>query len=105
MRLAVRLNSDPQVRKDSALHTRRAPIEVVEPCKPGARALRRPIFAADPAIVSELVEQREQIEEIDLADIRLVPPGHARDLDMADLRQPSLQFRSEIPLDDLRAYR
>src|SRR4029077_16195851 len=42
----------------------------------------RTVFAADPARVTELVEQIEQVRVVDLADIRLVPAGIAGDLHM-----------------------
>src|SRR3954468_17576659 len=40
----------------------------------------RPVFAPDPALVADLVEQVEQVGVVELADIRLVPPGGAGDL-------------------------
>src|SRR5258708_13671978 len=50
------------------------------PAEAGEGVALRPVFAADPALVADLVEQIEQIGVMDFADIGLVPPRIAGDL-------------------------
>src|SRR5439155_1344419 len=61
----------------------------------------RPVLAADPALVADLVEQVEQIGVMDLADIRLVPPGIAGDLHMRVMAGERAHLGREIALHDL----
>src|SRR2546425_6178964 len=69
-------------RMNSALQERLHPTQT---CR---GAGERSVFAADPAAVAQFIEQREEVAVVDLAVVGLVPPRHARDLDMADVRQP-----------------
>src|SRR5436190_16604917 len=50
------------------------------PAEAGESVAPRPVFAADPALVADLVEQVEQIGVMDLADIGFVAPRIAGDL-------------------------
>src|SRR5579862_7463893 len=52
------------------------------PAEPGYRIAFRPVLAADPARIADLVEEVEEVGVMDFADIRLVAPGIAGDLDM-----------------------
>ena len=63
---------------------------------------KRPVLAAHPSVVAELVDAPQQPRVVDLADVGLVPPGHAGDLNVADMRQPALELRRDVALDDLR---
>src|SRR5439155_368694 len=75
--------------------------QLIEPSQTGGRAMRRPIFAADPAVVFEIVEQPEQIFVIDLADVGLVSPRHTGNLNVSDVRQPASDLLGQIAFDDL----
>src|SRR5208282_5981311 len=44
----------------------------------------------------------QKIPVVDLPVVRLVAPGHAGDLNVADVWQPLAQFGGQVPLDDLR---
>ena len=63
--------------------------------------MERTIFAADPAVVAELVKQREDLVVVDLAAIRFVASRHSGDLHVSDVLQPSAELDREIALDDL----
>src|SRR5207248_9954044 len=76
--------------------------QLIEPGEAGRRAARRPIFAADPAVVLEIVEQSKQIFVVHFADVGLVPPRHAGNLNMPDVRKPAADLLRQIALDDLR---
>src|SRR5439155_25376792 len=75
---------------------------LIEPSQTGGRAMRWPIFAADPAVVFEIVEQPEQIFVIDLADVGLVSPRHTGNLNVSDVRQPASDLLGQIAFNDLR---
>ena len=64
--------------------------------------MRRPVFAADPAVVLQFVEQPEQPRVVDLALVRLVAVGHAGNLEMPDMRQPAPDLVGQVAFDDLR---
>ena len=61
----------------------------------------REILAADPARIARPVEQIEQVGIVDLADIRLVALGHARDLDVGGDRLMALEAPREVAGHDL----
>src|SRR5579872_3481679 len=85
------------------LGRRGPPIEQpIKPRESRGGAVRRTVLAADKAVVLQIVERLEDVAVVDFADVRLVPVRHARDLHVADMRQPLSQLRSEIALDDLR---
>src|SRR5258708_20686242 len=69
----------------------------------GARA--RPVFAADPAAITQGIDEIEQVRIVHFARIRLVPVRHARNLDMADTRvapfHVAAEFDGEIAFHDL----
>src|SRR5690348_15031881 len=65
-------------------------------------ATARTVFATDPAVVSEFVEQAKQVAVVHLAVIRLVARGYARNLDMADTVDMLAEGRCQIALDNLR---
>src|SRR5258706_13349206 len=71
------------------------------PAEAGEGVALWPVFAADPALVADLVEQIEQIGVMDLADIGLVPPRIAGDLDMRVMAGESAHLGREIALHDL----
>src|SRR5437868_9008481 len=76
---------------------RAPPIEqFIKPRETRRRAMRRPIFTTDPAVVSQIVEQPKQILVIDFADIGLVPARHACNLDVPDVRQPSPDLLRQV---------
>ena len=60
-----------------------------------------PVFAADPAVIANLVEELEQIGVVDLAAIRLVALGDAGDLHMRVTARKAADMRGEIALHDL----
>src|SRR5437879_4498003 len=62
----------------------------------------RAVFAANPALVTETIEQCEDFGIIDLALVRLVPRRHRRDLHVSDQRQMLFESPDEIAADDLR---
>src|SRR5712692_11362458 len=59
------------------------------------------VFAADPAVITQLVEQIEEIGVVDLAAVGLVAVGHAGDLDMGVAPGEAAQMDGEITLHDL----
>src|ERR1700730_14089802 len=65
----------------------------------------RPVFAADPALVAERIDEVEQIRIIQFAQVRFMPLRHTCDLDMADARMRAfhvaLELDCEIALHDL----
>src|SRR5437763_14142253 len=71
------------------------------PAEAGGGIALRPVFAADPALVADLVEQVEQIRVMDLADIRLVAAGVAGDLHMRVMAGQRADLAAEIALHDL----
>src|SRR5438067_310958 len=73
----------------------------LRPAEPGAGRGLRAVFAADPAVVTELVEEREEIRIIDLAHVRLVTVGNAGDLHVPHARDVLAQLHREIAFDDL----
>src|SRR5215471_1909865 len=88
-----------------ALETRLPLLPINEPIKPreaGGRRLRRIVFAADVAVVLQILEEAEEERIVDLADLRLVTAGDAGNLEMADVRQPAADLLRKIALDDLR---
>lgn len=66
------------------------------------QARLRRVLAADPAGVAERVEAFEQERQVDLAVLRLVAAGHARELHMADDVVMLGERRGEIALGDLQ---
>ena len=93
----------PAALSTGALLRRRLSVE--QPIKPRQacrRALDRPVFAAYPAVVAQLVEHLEQIAVIDFANVGLGAPRHVRDLHMADVRHVHPQLLGQVALDDLR---
>src|SRR5262249_6126686 len=78
------------------------------PGKPGRGAARldagmRTVLATDPAVVSATVQHAEQIPVIDLADIRLVPLGHACNLNVTNTAGGHIvaHFDGEVAFHDL----
>src|SRR5476651_2474353 len=57
------------------------------PAQASGRRLQRRIFAADPAVVADVVEQPEQVAVVDLAGARLVAARRVGQLDVFDQRQ------------------
>src|SRR5882672_4671893 len=70
----------------------------LEPAEAGFGVARRPILAADPALVCDPVEEPEQERIVDLSGIRFVATRRPGDLHMADLRQILLDRRRQIAL-------
>ena len=54
------------------------------PAETGRRPARRPVFAADPAVEAQLVDDAEQVRIVQLALVGLVALRHAGDLQVAD---------------------
>src|SRR5271156_2353959 len=74
----------------------------LRPAKPIFSARLRFVFAADPALVAELVDRLERNREIHLAGIGLVARRHGRDLHMADQRQIFFETLEQIAAGDLQ---
>ena len=62
---------------------------------------QRPIFAADPALVAEPIDQRQQERVVDFARARLMPARIVGDLDMGDLRHRRFETAGEVALHHL----
>src|SRR6266851_4921400 len=73
----------------------------LRPTEPGERCALRTVLAADPAGIAELVQKIVEEGVVDLADIGLVAPRRAGDLDVADARHQALRPFGEIALHDL----
>src|SRR6266850_8251163 len=84
-------------------HPRRSASDAVAlgPAKAGHRLPLRAVFAADPAGITQLVEEIEQELVVDLPDIGLVPAGIAGDLDMRIVPGERSDAMSEVALHDL----
>src|SRR5216684_6543445 len=78
------------------------PPKFVQPSETRHRPGARPILAADPSLVTELVQEIEQRVAVELPAVRLVAVGNASDLDVADVVQRPAQLGRQIALDDLR---
>src|SRR5579864_8563078 len=71
------------------------------PAEARERARLRPVLAADPAGIAELVQEIEQIGEVDLALIGLVPAGNIGDLHMRVAAPEVPRVLREVALGDL----
>src|SRR5215469_8879456 len=80
-----------------------SPLDAIaaRPAESGASFAPRPVLAADPAGIAELVEKVEQIRVIDLADIRLVATGVAGDLHVWVMAGQRSNAVREVALHDL----
>ena len=92
--------------------------KITEPCKIGGVATQaerpsapgrqptqailgkptRVVFAADPTVVTQLVEQREQIGVVHLAKVRLMAIRHPGDLDVPHSRLEPLEAGGQVCL-------
>jgi hypothetical protein len=72
------------------------------PAEAGFGRRQRLVFAADPAVVTQLVEQPEQERIVDFAGARFVAAGVVGNLDVADAGDVGLDGPRQIALDDLR---
>ena len=61
------------------------------------------IFAADPAVVAQVIEQTEEVRVVHFSDVRFVAVGDAGNLDVADTPRgnEAAQQHGEIAPDDL----
>src|SRR6185437_9958701 len=73
----------------------------LRPAEAGDGPRLRPILAADPALVAELVQEVVKEGIVDLADIGLVAPRRAGDLHMTDARDQSPRALGKVALHDL----
>src|SRR6476620_252388 len=74
---------------------------VAGPTEPGFGRAARPVFASDPAAVTDAVERREYRGIVHLAFVRFVPRRHRRDLHMTDDGKMLLKPRDQIAAHDL----
>ena len=69
--------------------------------QPGIGGGQRPILAADPAVVAEVVHQAEQERIVDLAGAGLVAPRVIRELHVGNELDIFFDGRGEIAFHDL----
>src|SRR6476469_2835877 len=87
-------------RHRNSMISRHDPI-VAGPTEPGFGPAARPVFASDPAVVTDAVERREYRGIVHFAFVRFVPRRHCRDLHMADDGEVFLEALDQIAADDL----
>ena len=80
----------------SRLHT-----PVLRPAESGAGRGSRPIFAANPSVITDLVEDAERVREIDFAVIGFMPIRDAGDLHMRVGTREIANVNSKIAFSDL----
>ena len=73
----------------------------LRPVQPVKGAARGPVFATDPAVVAEAVEQIEKIRKVHFTDVRLVALGNAGDLYVPDVREIRTDVGRQIAVHDL----
>ena len=73
----------------------------LHPTEAGLGQTPRLVLGADPAVIAEAVEMRENMGIVDLALVRLGTARHGGDLDMADDRQQILEPAGQVALGDL----
>ena len=82
----------------------RIPHRYAQP-RPALGACRGPVLAADPSLVSQLVDEREQPRVVELPGIGLDTIRRTRDLEVPDVAfraaQPVPELRRHVALDDL----
>src|SRR5690242_20447184 len=89
----------PATRRNSTI-PRHDPI-VAGPTEPGFGRAAWPVFAADPAAVTDAVERGKYRGIVHFAFVWLVPRWYRRDLHMADHGHVLFEARDEITADDL----
>src|SRR5436190_24031557 len=74
-----------------------------QPTEPRRGAGLRPVLASDPAVVAQCVDDVEQVVVVQLAEVGLMPLGHAGDLQVADAAggQVAAQPHRDVAFDDL----
>src|SRR4029079_9666161 len=84
----------------NSMISRHDPI-VAGPTEPGFGRAARPVFASDPAAVTDAVERREYRGIVHFAFVRFVPRGNCRDLHMPDHWHVLFEALDQIAADDL----
>ena len=75
--------------------------DLAGPTEPGFGRAARPVFASDPAAVTDAIERREYRGIVHFAFVRFVPRRHCRDLHMPDHGHVLFEALDQIAADDL----